>query len=387
MIFRSGRALLAVLLFLILQSLWAQTTEYQKHTVQKGETLSGLSRKYGVSVDELKRLNNLKTSNLQIGQVLRIKPKPTQAPPPVRDPAPTPPPASPPVTEQMRVQLPEEYYYTVKSQDNLYRISVNNSVKLKDLIVWNGFADENHKIKPGDMIIIKDPSQYEPGAGTPPATQTPPSTPPANPPAAETEDFVERVHVVQPKETLYRIASDNGMTVEELKRLNNLTSNKIKVGQRLYLTPRREGSIDLPPSPGITEPDLEGSERIRTDLIMPVDGSVSSEFGIRNGRPHKGMDIAARTGTPIYAVLDGTVAFSGYQGAYGNVVVLEHPDFVMTVYAHNEKNLVNVGDQVAKGQPIASVGATGDASGAHVHFEYRIKGKAINPRKVLPFDK
>ncbi|HCM16257.1 MAG TPA: transcriptional regulator, partial [Candidatus Cloacimonas sp.] len=69
------------------------------------------------------------------------------------------------------------------------------------------------------------------------------------------------------------------------------------------------------------------------------------------------------------------------------VVVLEHPDFVMTVYAHNEKNLVAVGDTVQKGQQIAMVGSTGNATGSHLHFEYRIKGKAINPRKVLPLDK
>ena len=117
---------------------------------------------------------------------------------------------------------------------------------------------------------------------------------------------------------------------------------------------------------------------------MPVDGKVWSEYGLRNGRPHKGIDIGAKQGTPIYAVLDGTVVYSGVQGAYGNVVVVEHPDFVMTVYAHNEKNLVSVNEKVKQGQQIATVGATGNARGAHVRFEYRLKGKAINPRKVLP---
>ncbi len=120
---------------------------------------------------------------------------------------------------------------------------------------------------------------------------------------------------------------------------------------------------------------------------MPVEGKILSEYGLRNGRPHKGIDLGAKSGTPIFAVLDGTVVYSGVQGAYGNVVVLEHPDFVMTVYAHNEKNLVAVGDTVQKGQQIAMVGSTGNATGSHLHFEYRIKGKAINPRKVLPLDK
>ncbi|MGC9361975.1 MAG: M23 family metallopeptidase, partial [Candidatus Syntrophosphaera sp.] len=91
-------------------------------------------------------------------------------------------------------------------------------------------------------------------------------------------------------------------------------------------------------------------------------------------------------GTPVKAVLDGVVVFSGVQGGYGNVVVLEHPDFVMTVYAHNEKNLVKVDDEVKQGDEIATMGSTGQTTGSHLHFEYRLKGKAINPRKVLPLE-
>jgi murein DD-endopeptidase MepM/ murein hydrolase activator NlpD len=120
---------------------------------------------------------------------------------------------------------------------------------------------------------------------------------------------------------------------------------------------------------------------------MPTEGKVTSEFGLRHGRPHKGIDIANKTGTPIYAVMDGVVLFSGRQNGYGSVIIVEHPDFIMTVYAHNEINLVREGDKVLQGQQIATMGATGNATGPHLHFEYRIKGNAINPRKVLPFKK
>jgi murein DD-endopeptidase MepM/ murein hydrolase activator NlpD len=135
----------------------------------------------------------------------------------------------------------------------------------------------------------------------------------------------------------------------------------------------------------ITEEELKAKAKIRSDLIMPVESKVISEYGIRNGRPHKGIDLGAPTGTPVFSVLDGTIVYSGHQGNYGNVVVVEHPDFIMTVYGHNEKNLVSVGDVVKQGQMIATTGSTGNATAPHVHFEYRIKGKAINPRKVLPF--
>ncbi|MCB5230130.1 MAG: M23 family metallopeptidase, partial [Candidatus Cloacimonas sp.] len=66
-----------------------------------------------------------------------------------------------------------------------------------------------------------------------------------------------------------------------------------------------------------------------------------------------------------------------------NVVLLEHANFIITVYAHNERNLVRLGDSVKKGQPIATVGQTGNATTPHLHFEYRVKGKAINPRNVI----
>jgi len=173
------------------------------------------------------------------------------------------------------------------------------------------------------------------------------------------------------------------MTVEELMQLNNLTSPDIKVGQKLYLSGKPRPEITTPPEV-LTEEEIMKREKIRTDLIMPVEGKVISEYGLRNGRPHKGIDLGAKAGTPIYAVLDGTVVYSGVQGSYGNVIVIEHPDFVMTVYAHNEKNLVNVNDVVKQSQQIGTVGSTGNAQGTHLHFEYRLKGKAINPRKVLP---
>jgi len=191
------------------------------------------------------------------------------------------------------------------------------------------------------------------------------------------------------KDTLYKIARENGMTVEELKALNNLKSDKLSVGQKIWLVgkPRtleeeEEEELKLPSSSGTLK-----SEQINTNCIVPAEGYVSSEFGLRRGRPHKGIDIANKTGTPIYAAMDGVVLFAGRQNGYGNVIILEHPDFIMTVYAHNEINLVREGDNVVQGQQIATMGATGNATGSHLHFEYRVKGNAINPRKVLPFKK
>jgi len=108
---------------------------------------------------------------------------------------------------------------------------------------------------------------------------------------------------------------------------------------------------------------------------LPVAGVVTSEVGWRkdpiNGQMsmHKGTDIAAPAGTPIQAVADGTVIESGAKGTFGNAVVIKTDDGRKMIYAHNQQNFVRVGDRVVRGDAIAAVGATGRATGPHVHFE------------------
>lgn len=373
----------------------------QKHTVRKGDTLYSLSKKYGTTVDQLLKLNNLQGSNLSIGQKLIVKkgstseqnkPKPALPKPAVKPISPPPvepeqdstlPTTAETVVSPPNLRLSEDYYYTIKLKDNLYRVAVNNGITLKELLAWNGFADSSVPIYPGNKVIIKDPAGHTPEDNPEKAVKPIPSPAPT---VVQADTLViERVYVVQKKDTLFRIATNNGMTVDELKKLNNLSSNEISVGQKIYLAgkPRPQGSSVK--TEVMNDEELQKRDKIRSDLFMPVEGRVISEYGLRNGRPHKGIDLGAKSGTPIYAVLDGTVVYSGVQGSYGNVVVIEHPDFVMTVYAHNEKNLVSVNDVVKKGQQIATVGSTGNAQGSHLHFEYRLKGKAINPRKVLTF--
>jgi len=174
------------------------------------------------------------------------------------------------------------------------------------------------------------------------------------------------------------------MTVAQLKELNSLASDEIHVGQKLAVNPTKTATETAK----LTTTPIKTAEVTRIhkkgSIHLPVTGKVVSEFGIRNKVLHNGIDITAPIGEPIYAALDGKVVFVGVQRGYGNVVVLEHDNYVMTVYAHNERHLIRLGDNVKKGQPIATVGQTGNASGPHLHFEYRIKGKAINPREVLP---
>ena len=118
-------------------------------------------------------------------------------------------------------------------------------------------------------------------------------------------------------------------------------------------------------------------------LIWPVDGVVVSGFGMRWGRMHEGIDIAASSGTPIRAAAAGTVIHAGWLGGYGNLVVLDHGNGLATAYAHASAILVGVGQQVAQGETVSLVGSTGNSSGPHLHFEVRVNGAAVDPLLYL----
>lgn len=120
-------------------------------------------------------------------------------------------------------------------------------------------------------------------------------------------------------------------------------------------------------------------------LSRPVSGTISSRFGIRGGVSHKGLDIAAPKGTPIYAAASGTVITSayGWNGGYGNYVVINHGDGINTAYGHCSSLVAKVGQTVNQGDLIAYVGSTGDSSGNHLHFEVRVNGVAQNPQNYV----
>ena len=138
------------------------------------------------------------------------------------------------------------------------------------------------------------------------------------------------------------------------------------------------------PAPLTTVPEqYSGSMRWPLDAYI-----VSSEYGERWGKVHKGMDMAAHVGEPVYAIADGEVIYAGdgLKG-YGNVVILRHDRKTTSLYAHNSELKVKQGDQVPKGALVALLGSTGHSTGPHVHFEIRDGDAAVNPRNVLPKSK
>jgi murein DD-endopeptidase MepM/ murein hydrolase activator NlpD len=130
----------------------------------------------------------------------------------------------------------------------------------------------------------------------------------------------------------------------------------------------------------------------RVPSITPVPGAVvNSRFGVRLHpifgvkAMHEGMDFAAETGSPVLATADGVVTFAGKYGGYGNMIEIDHQNGLMTRYAHNHANHVQVGQRVTRGQVIGLVGATGITTSTHLHYEVRRDGVAIDPQPyVLP---
>lgn len=148
--------------------------------------------------------------------------------------------------------------------------------------------------------------------------------------------------------------------------------------ERLEAELRAAQEAEAPPAP---TPTATGSESF-AGFIWPVEGSVSSPFGPRDGGMHAGLDIAAPAGTPVHAAASGTVVQAGMSSGYGNMVCIQHSGGVSTCYAHLSSIGVS-GGSVSQGEAIGAVGCTGSCTGDHLHFEVRVNGSAVDPMGYL----
>lgn len=203
-------------------------------------------------------------------------------------------------------------------------------------------------------------------------------------------------HPVKEGETVYRIARYYGVRVDTVVRANRVGDVRdVHVGTRLWIpnATRRPPGRPLPgpvSSRGRPLAETRSSAQLLArerglSFTWPVRGELTSRFGWRRGRRHEGIDVANRHGAAVRAAEDGRVIYSGRGlGAYGNVVIVRHDTRYETVYAHNRRNRVAKGALVRKGQVIAEVGATGNATGPHLHFEIRENDRARDPLLYLP---
>lgn len=180
----------------------------------------------------------------------------------------------------------------------------------------------------------------------------------------------ERLHRVRSGESLTAIAARYRLPWQALGSRNRLRNpHKLMVGQVL-IVPRSHRGRQVVAKGGV---EYGGKK-----FSWPVDGKLSSYFGMRRGRPHRGIDIKAERGTPVLAARAGKVSFAGWMRGYGKTVIVNHGKY-STLYAHLSKIKARRGDWYGRGRVLGLVGATGNATGNHLHFEIRRDGRAINP--------
>jgi len=209
------------------------------------------------------------------------------------------------------------------------------------------------------------------------------------------------IHHVRPGETLWRIGRTYGVELSVLLRANALQNPaELAAGTELFI-PGAARELPVPPAeasaaaarlsptrrhwpstiPRAGGRPLDPAAR-GEPLAWPAPGVLISGFGDRDREHHDGIDLACPEGTPVRAAGDGVVLFAGEQKGYGKLVLVAHDRDLVTVYAHNARNLVSAGDRVSRGEEIARVGRTGNATGPHLHFEVRI---GTRPRDPLGF--
>jgi murein DD-endopeptidase MepM/ murein hydrolase activator NlpD len=218
-------------------------------------------------------------------------------------------------------------------------------------------------------------------------------------------------HTLRAGENLWRLSQRYGVAVDAIRAANGIEDvHGLEIGQRVWI-PGRDGSPPAvtAPAPGWqgalerTEPSEDGLREPSEDggwgaacaataqaeglaFEWPVLGRLTSRYGAsRRGRGHDGLDLAAQRGAAVRAAEAGKVVYAGDDlGDYGRVVIVRHQGSWATVYAHNDRNLVDEGDFVEKGDEIARVGRTGNASAPHVHFEIRRSNRPRDPLQCLP---
>jgi murein DD-endopeptidase MepM/ murein hydrolase activator NlpD len=292
--------------------------------------------------------------------------------------SPTPAPASGPVLDDLRVneiRPPQSYrVHSIQPGDNLASVANRYNTTIESLILLNPGV-ENRTLPVGGTLLVIPNFQGVP-------------------------------YTVQVGDTLEGIAATYEIPVSAVTRIR--TDEFLQIGEVLFLkgalpleerphaevASRSEEGVNRRPTPAHpveppTAPQHKPSPppptRAPAGLMWPAQAILEfSEFGPRDDGFHQGLDMAAPLGTPVMAARSGRVIAAGWDNGYGLCIRIDHGDGMVTRYAHASKLYVSVGDWVEQGAVIMAMGATGRATGPHLHFEVIMDGNAVNPRLYLP---
>lgn len=315
------------------------------YTVQSGDSLSTIAKKFNLLIADIKIRNQLTSDVVSVGQKLMIP------------------------TERGTYTT-----HVVKSGETLSLIARDYQISVTDLKTWNNLSS--------DTIYVNQKLYV-----TKPATSTNPPSQPEEQAQEPTQEAI--MHKVQSGDTLSAIALKYGTTVASIKSLNNLSSDTIYVGQILKVT---NGTNPAPAAP----------DRLK-DALFPLKTGTYQPFGDTYGdsrqyggdRVHEGTDIMAPKGTPIYAVTDGVVIRKGWSELGGWRLTVKTNEGVYLYYAHMQGYAANIseGQSITKGQLVGYVGDSGYGPvgttgkfAPHLHFGmYDLNWNAINPYTYLKY--
>lgn len=257
--------------------------------------------------------------------------------------------------------------HTVEAGESFWTIARIYDTSVDELVLANAEKDPA-KLKPGDEVKLLLPT------------------------SVITIETVEEIEYTEPINYEVQVELDDSMyknqkkvKVEGIKgetkiRANEIRHNGILVDKQIV----NEEVLQEPKDQLVVQGTKEVPKTVATGTFsMPTRGRVSSRYGMRWGRMHRGLDIAASYGTAIKSADAGTVSFSGYKGSYGYMVEINHGNGYVTRYAHASKLTVKKGTKVIKGQHIANVGNSGRSTGAHLHFEVLKNGVHQNPSNFV----
>jgi murein DD-endopeptidase MepM/ murein hydrolase activator NlpD len=314
--------------------------------VKRGDTLYGLSKRHGVSLNELMRVNGLTTPELKPGQRLSLPSGKVAARP-----------RAPAVAAAPPVPAPADWTgsYTIKPGDSLYAVARQNKVKLDDLQRYNGITDVR-RVKPGTVLKV-------PGLAGAVLAETPAS--PATP-RELTPPPVPPVTIATPAPGSMPTAPSATPKI-----LNSGAEKKVVALDEATVT-----AVTAPAAGSVASGKLR----------WPAQGRIIAGYGPRSDGTHNdGINISLPMGADIHAAENGKVAYAGSElKGYGNLILVRHENSgLVTAYAHANELLVKRGDVVTRGQVIAKAGKTGAVDQPQLHFEVRRDQTPVDPTGYL----
>ncbi len=261
----------------------------------------------------------------------------------------------------------EKRIHTIEVGENFWTIAKIYDLNPLDVEAANPDRDQL-RLQPGDEINLVMPKSL--------ITVT----------TVEEVEYIEDIEfevIVETNDAMF--TNEKKTKVEGVRGQTKIVANEIKHNGRLFEKEILNEEVIKEP---ITQVIIKGTKELPKtaatgSLMMPTRGRISSRYGSRWGRMHRGLDIAAPTGTPIKAADGGTVTKSGWSNGLGYMIEINHGNGYVTRYGHCSKLLVKQGAKVYKGQEIAKVGNSGNSTGPHLHLEVLINGVHKNPSNYV----